>query len=79
MDVTLQVVVKQAEGTLLAFKASKLHGTTLAHGTANHMITITFSKRVLDAFREAQEQHVVEDFEGSQGSDADLEHALELA
>jgi hypothetical protein len=55
VDVTLKVAVQQDAGTTIAFKPEYLHGTALSHGEGNSIVAITFSRRVSDAWLEAQE------------------------
>ncbi|KAK7049483.1 hypothetical protein VNI00_005514 [Paramarasmius palmivorus] len=49
VDVSLQVVVVNSAGTLMAFKPSHHHGTTVSGGTTNYYITFAFSKDISDA------------------------------
>jgi hypothetical protein len=49
VDVPLRVVVQQAAGTVIAFRHSRLHGTTLACGWSNSTISFAFTKRVAEA------------------------------
>ncbi len=52
VDVTLKVVVQQAQGTMLAFQSDHIHGTTVSYGTVNHIIAITFSKSIAVLYRQ---------------------------
>ena len=60
VDASLRVVVKQAKGTLMVFRPEFYHGTTLAAGAINCAVTYAFSKRVVDAWREMQEEQGVQ-------------------
>ena len=60
VDASLQVVVKQAKGTLMVFRPQFYHGTTLAAGAVNHAVTYAFSKRVCDGWRDMQKKKGVE-------------------
>lgn len=60
VDVTLHVVVQQAESTLMAFQPEHPHGTTRLCGAHNHMVTITFSQHIAEAFKKAQLGNTVE-------------------
>lgn len=53
VDASLRVVVHQAARTLIAFRPAHLHGTTRTCGATNTMISISFSKRVADAWAKA--------------------------
>lgn len=55
VDVGLQVVVRHATGSMMAFQPGHLHGTTMAEGAVNMGLLISFSRRVCDAWKEAQE------------------------
>jgi hypothetical protein len=54
VDIGLKVVVRQDTGTVMAFKPDHLHGTTLSRGLANSILAITFSRRVSEAWVEAE-------------------------
>ncbi|KAH9917278.1 uncharacterized protein B0H18DRAFT_41758 [Fomitopsis serialis] len=53
VDVGLRVVIKQAAGTLIGFKADYSHGTTLAYGAVNHSISIAFSRPLAQAWKDS--------------------------
>jgi hypothetical protein len=55
VDLDLRVAVLQSAGTALAFQPGRLHGTTIGKGARNHNITISFSQRVADAWKEAED------------------------
>ena len=55
VDIGLKVVIRQATGTMMAFQPEHLHGTTFSHGAVNTSMIISFSRRVGDAWKEAQE------------------------
>jgi hypothetical protein len=55
VDVGLRVAVLQSAGTAIAFQPARLHGTTVGQGAINHNITISFSQRIADAWKEAAE------------------------
>ncbi|KAF8200098.1 hypothetical protein BJ912DRAFT_621791 [Pholiota molesta] len=54
VDATLRVVVEQASGTIISFQPDHLHGTSRGYGASNAIISINFSKRVGDAWADAQ-------------------------
>jgi len=55
VDIGLQVVVRHATGSMMAFQPEHLHGTTMSDGAVNMFLLISFSRRVGDAWKEAQE------------------------
>lgn len=55
VDIGLKVVVHQARGTVMAFQPEHLHGTTIAHGAINTGMSISFSRRVSEAWKDAEE------------------------
>lgn len=65
VDVTLRVLVQQAEGTLMAFQPEYPHGTTRLCGAHNHMVTITSSQHIADAFRKAKLGQTIESGPGA--------------
>ena len=54
VDITLGVVVRQAQGTLLVIRPEYLHGTTKSYGMWNATIAISFSKRLAEAWAEVK-------------------------
>ncbi len=68
VDITLGVVVKQAQATLLLFQPEYSHGTTRLCGAHNRLCTVTFSSHILDAYRAAaRETRVVSGAGGGEG------------
>lgn len=65
MDVTLCVVVQQAEGTLMSFQPEFPHGTTRLCGGHNRMVTVTSSRHIAEAFKKAQLGNTVESGAGA--------------
>ncbi|KAG8923024.1 hypothetical protein FRC02_011447 [Tulasnella sp. 418] len=59
VDLTLRVLVKQAAGTLIAFKSELPHGTTTLAGAHNRHMSIAFSQHVATAFAKAQQGNEV--------------------
>jgi len=55
VDIGLKVVVHQARGTVMAFQPEHLHGTTIAHGAINTGMSISFSRCVSEAWKDAEE------------------------
>ena len=51
MDLNLQVLVKQAEHTAIAFQPDHFHGTTVSNGATNHIISIDFSCWLAEAWK----------------------------
>ena len=51
MDWNLQVLVKQAECTAIAFQPDHLHGTTVGNGATNHIISINLSCQLAEAWK----------------------------
>lgn len=71
VDATLGVVVRQAIGTLTAFRSDYIHGTTRAAGAHSEGVGITFSKRLAEMYKDLEENVVrteVFDYAG-EGSD----------
>lgn len=65
-------MVQQATGTLMAFQPEYPHGTTRLCGAHNRMCAITFSSRILEAFRIAVEGAKIESGPGAgEGNDTD--------
>lgn len=54
VDVSLKVIVKQAQGTMLAFQPDLIHGTTVSHGAVNHIIAVTFCRSVAEMRKERE-------------------------
>jgi hypothetical protein len=71
VDLTLRVVVKQAQGTMMAFKPTEVHGMTWLYGAHNRGLSLAFSSRILDAFQKAQEGIQIESSAGA--GDSNLE------
>ena len=65
VDTSIQIVVKQAKGTLMVFRPKFYHGTTLAAGAVNHAVTYAFSKRVCDGWRDLQKKKGVKVLNGA--------------
>ncbi|PPQ82430.1 hypothetical protein CVT26_013349 [Gymnopilus dilepis] len=55
VDITLGVVVRQAQGTLLVIRPEHQHGTTKSYGMWNASIVISFSKRLADAWEKVKQ------------------------
>lgn len=53
IDVTLGVVVRQAQGTMMAIRPHHMHGTSRGYGAENSGIGITFSNRIKEAWEKA--------------------------
>jgi len=69
VDITLGVVVKQAQATLMLFRPESAHGTTRLCGAHNRLCTVTFSNHILDAYRAAaKETRVVSGAGGGEGN-----------
>lgn len=70
VDVTLGVVVRQTAGTVMAIRPEFTHGTSKGYGAQNSGITIAFSQRVRDAWKQAMEGKIeVQSFQGSDTGD----------
>ncbi|KAF8074558.1 hypothetical protein FPV67DRAFT_1574567 [Lyophyllum atratum] len=80
VDASLGVVVKQAKGTIFGFKPEYLHGTTKSYGVLNHAVTITFSRRVADAWLEleAADRIKIESSAGAGEGNVEFEAAKKL-
>ncbi|KAF8882084.1 hypothetical protein BD779DRAFT_1473056 [Infundibulicybe gibba] len=55
VDLSLRVVVKQAQGTMMAFQPEFAHGTTHLCDARNQVATITFSQHIWNAYLEAEQ------------------------
>jgi len=69
VDITLGVIVKQAQATLMLFQPEFAHGTTRLCGAHNRLcMAVTFSNHILDAYRAAAaETRVVSGAGGGEG------------
>jgi len=56
VDITLGVVVKQAQAILILFQPEFTHGMTRLCRAHNHLYTVTFSNHILDAYRAAAKE-----------------------
>jgi hypothetical protein len=74
VDASLRVVVHHSARTLLAFKPGYMHGTTRTLGATNTMMSITFSKRVSEAWAVASALEKAQVVAGS-GAGPNDEHA----
>ena len=71
VEVEERVIVHQAMGTLIAFKPYHQHGTSHLFGAHNHICSINFSSRILDAFNIAKEKDQVIVGDGAGEGDRD--------
>lgn len=62
VDVELGTVVESAPGTLILFQPRQRHGTTLSYGACNYGYAITFSRRLIDGYRELSDEAKAEYF-----------------
>lgn len=74
VELTLRVVVRQAQGTMMAFQPKYAHGTTRLCGAHNRVCTITFSSHILQAYQTACAGTKVDGGSGAgDGNDSDAE------
>ena len=59
VEVEERVIVRQAMGTLIAFKPDYQHSTSCLFGAHNRICSINFSSRILEAFNIAKEKDQV--------------------
>jgi hypothetical protein len=71
VEVEERVIVRQAMGTLIAFKPDHQHGTSRLFGAHNRICSINFSSRILDAFNIAKEKDQVIVGDGAGEGDRD--------
>jgi hypothetical protein len=64
-------VVRQAAGTLIAFKPEHQHGTSCLFGAHNRLCSINFSSRILKALEIAKDRAQVTAEEGAGEGDRD--------
>lgn len=55
VEASLKVVVRMAKGTIYAFQPDYVHGTSKLFGAHNTGVAITFSQRLLDAYKKSLE------------------------
>ena len=79
VDLTLHIVVKQATGTLMAFKPEFPHGTTRLCGAHNRICAITFSSHILHAYHVAASGDTVQQGNGAGDNFGDIEQTISEA
>ncbi|KAE9384279.1 hypothetical protein BT96DRAFT_1008237 [Gymnopus androsaceus JB14] len=62
VNVELGTVVESAPGTLILFQPRQRHGTTLSYCACNYGYAITFSRRLIDGYRELLDEAKAEYF-----------------
>ena len=69
VDLNLQVLVKQAECTAIAFQPDHLYGTTVGNGATNHIISINFLCWLAEAWKIIEDKgtYLVSDEGAGQG------------